>query len=215
MKFDRPIAFIPNLARELGGIEEALFYQQLHYWGDKGDREDGFIYKTVEQLEEETTLTRRQQDRVRLKLIKMGWIEVKKTHAPNGSPTLHYRCLMEISIEVRTGTKAEKSKKEMTSLAGFEPTPGDIARKFFAGETEVCAPIAAALEKAGFGAPLVASEMLKFKNYWTEPTRSGKKQLWETKPTFEVKRRLGTWFRNVAERHGSGAAKRAGSGITL
>ncbi len=98
MKFERPIMFIPGLARELGGIEEAIFYQQLHYWMDKGTREDGFIYKSTAEIEEETTLTRFQQDRIRAKLVKKGWIEIKKTRAPNGSPTLHYRCIIEISI---------------------------------------------------------------------------------------------------------------------
>ncbi len=210
MRFDRPIAFIPNLARELGGIEEALYYQQLHYWGDKGDREDGFIYKTVEQLEEETTLTRRQQDRVRAKLVKMGWLEVKNTHAPNGAPTLHYKTLVEISLEMRKESKIMKT--QMFGVIPVTDTPGDIARKFFTGDTETCAPIAAALEKAGFSAPQVASEMLKFKNYWTEPTKSGKKTRWELQVTFDVKRRLKTWFTNIVNR---GGARRAGSGITI
>jgi hypothetical protein len=43
MKFERPIAFYPSLARELGGIPEAIFYQQIYFWQDKGSREDGFI----------------------------------------------------------------------------------------------------------------------------------------------------------------------------
>ena len=34
-----------------------------------------------------------------------------------------------------------------------------------------------------------------FVNYWTEKTRTGKKFLAETKPTFEVSKRLNTWYR--------------------
>lgn len=34
----------------------------------------------------------------------------------------------------------------------------------------------------------------KFIGYWTERTRDGKKQLWETKLTFEYRRRLVTWL---------------------
>lgn len=98
MKFERPIAFYPDLARELGGIGEAIYYQQIHFWSDKGNREDGFIYKSKEEIEHETTLTRDQQDRIRTKLTKMGWIEVKKVQAPNGAPTLHYRPLIALSI---------------------------------------------------------------------------------------------------------------------
>tara|TARA_B100000927_G_scaffold27294_1_gene20427 strand:+ start:19260 stop:20054 length:795 start_codon:yes stop_codon:yes gene_type:complete len=34
-----------------------------------------------------------------------------------------------------------------------------------------------------------------FIGYWTEKTRSGKKFLAETKPTFEIKKRLNTWYK--------------------
>ena len=114
MKYDRVIAFHPSLARELDGIEEAIFYQQLYYWKDKGNREDGFIHKTIEDIEEETTLTRRQQDRIRAKLVKMGWIEIKKTHAPNGKPTLHYRCLVDMTIcTKRTNGNVQKVQNHL------------------------------------------------------------------------------------------------------
>lgn len=35
-----------------------------------------------------------------------------------------------------------------------------------------------------------------FISYWTEQTRTGKRFLAETKPTFEIKRRLATWYKN-------------------
>lgn len=40
----------------------------------------------------------------------------------------------------------------------------------------------------------VRKETLKFISYWTEPNKSGTKQRWETEKTFEVGRRLATWF---------------------
>lgn len=40
-------------------------------------------------------------------------------------------------------------------------------------------------------------ELKNFKGYWTELNKSGKKQRWELERTFELKRRLGTWFNNV------------------
>lgn len=49
---------------------------------------------------------------------------------------------------------------------------------------------------------IAQAELLKFLNHWTEPTKSGKKMLWETKATFEVKRRLTTWMGN-AEKWGN------------
>lgn len=95
IQLEKPIAFHPQLARVLGGIEEAIYFQQLYYWSDKGNREDGFIYKTKAEIEEETTLTRRQQDRIRRKLKAIGILEEKLIKA-NGSPTLHYKLNIEI-----------------------------------------------------------------------------------------------------------------------
>ncbi len=87
---ERPIAFHPPLSRALGSIEAAIYLQQLYYWRDKGSREDEFIYKTKDEIEEETTLTRRQQDPIRKKLERLGVLETKLLKA-NGTPTLHYR----------------------------------------------------------------------------------------------------------------------------
>lgn len=96
----KPIAFYPHLAKELGNdIEAAIYYQQLYYWNPKGGRKDGFIYKTKAEIYEETVLTREKQDRIRKKLVKLGWIEVKKIKA-NGAPTLHYRCKVGVDIVV-------------------------------------------------------------------------------------------------------------------
>lgn len=95
----KPIAFYPDLARLLGNIEAAIYYQQLYYWSDKGSREDGFIYKTKDEIEEETTLSRFQQDRCRKQLEENGWLETKLVRA-NGHPTVHYRCTYKIEVSI-------------------------------------------------------------------------------------------------------------------
>lgn len=46
LNLERPIAFYPQLSRVLGGIDEAIFVQQLYYWSDKGRDKEGWIYKT-------------------------------------------------------------------------------------------------------------------------------------------------------------------------
>lgn len=86
----RPVAFHPVLARLFGGVNEALLWQQIYYWSDKGSLEDGWIYKTKEELEEETTLTRKQQDLARKNLEALGVlsVELRKT---GDAPTLHYK----------------------------------------------------------------------------------------------------------------------------
>jgi hypothetical protein len=84
---DRPIAFHPSLARVLGGIGEALLLQQLAYWSDKGENPE-WIYKTQAELEEETTLTRTQQENARRNLRRLGVVEEQKKGLP---AKLYYR----------------------------------------------------------------------------------------------------------------------------
>lgn len=72
------------------GVVGAIYLQQLLYWSDKGKREDGFIYKTKDEIYDETGITPKEQDTIRKQLIELKCLEVKTIKA-NGSPTLHYR----------------------------------------------------------------------------------------------------------------------------
>jgi hypothetical protein len=69
------------LARLLGGINEALLFQQLAYWSDKG-ADPEWIYKTQKDIEDEITLTRTQQENARARLRKLGVIEEDKRGLP-------------------------------------------------------------------------------------------------------------------------------------
>lgn len=84
----RPIAFHPELAIVLGGIHEALMFQQLAYWSDKGSDTDGWIYKTTEQFRQETTINRYQQDKARANLVSKKVIEAKRRGLP---AKMHYK----------------------------------------------------------------------------------------------------------------------------
>jgi uncharacterized protein YdaU (DUF1376 family) len=44
---------------------------------------------------------------------------------------------------------------------------------------------------------MVQAEVSGFVEKWTELTRDGKRQKWELEKTFEVQKRLGTWFSNA------------------
>jgi len=92
--FSKPIAFYPVFARCFGGINNAIYLQQLIYWSDKGKREDGYIYKTKRELEEETTLTREQQDKCRKYFEGKGLLTTRLLKA-DGAPTLHYKVNLE------------------------------------------------------------------------------------------------------------------------
>lgn len=78
---DRTIAFHPSLARAFGGVYEALLFQQLAYWSDKGDDPE-WIYKTRDELKEETTMNRYQQEQARATLRRLGVIEEERRGLP-------------------------------------------------------------------------------------------------------------------------------------
>lgn len=89
-----------------------------------------------------------------------------------------------------------------TSVRG---TPSQIARSFFDGGPEYIA----AIDFFSMRAPrdIVTREMGKFIAYWTEPNKSGTKVRWEQQSTFEIKRRLTTWFGNIKARGFSATQK--------
>lgn len=45
-------------------------------------------------------------------------------------------------------------------------------------------------------------EIVKFANYWTELNSTGTKQRWQKQETFEIGRRLITWFGNIKQFQG-------------
>ncbi len=99
---DRPIAFHPIMARVLGGVYEALLFQQLAFWSDKGSDPE-WIYKTREELREETTLNRYQQEQARGNLRKLGVIEEQRRGLP---ARMHYRIHWERVFELLEAYRA-------------------------------------------------------------------------------------------------------------
>jgi hypothetical protein len=53
----------------------------------------------------------------------------------------------------------------------------------------------------------VRGEINSFVGYWTEPTKSGKLERWQIEKTFELGRRLTTWFRNYSKFNKPGKSK--------
>jgi len=51
----------------------------------------------------------------------------------------------------------------------------------------------------GIGQETAKTELKKFISYWTEPNSTGTKQRWELEKTFEIGRRLTTWFNNKSK----------------
>jgi hypothetical protein len=76
-----------------------------------------------------------------------------------------------------------------------EETPTKKMKKLIELEEEQKRVISG-LEEKGVPLDIAISEVKKFLSYWTEPNKSGTKQRWEMQSTFEVSRRLATWFGN-------------------
>ncbi|MNC28466.1 hypothetical protein D3C75_766710 [compost metagenome] len=73
----RPVAYYPKLAKRVGGVNACLLFCQLLYWTDKEQSELG-IYKSSEDLTEETGLSYKEQITARKRLVETGLL--KETH---------------------------------------------------------------------------------------------------------------------------------------
>jgi len=116
---EKVIAFHPELVEILGDIQTAIYFQQLYYWRDKGGRKDGYVYKSKKEIEKETTLSRFHQDKARKKLVELGWISVKKFKA-NGAPTLHFKCLYELSLISKPVTNGKVTELPMEKRLSYQ-----------------------------------------------------------------------------------------------
>jgi hypothetical protein len=74
-------------------------------------------------------------------------------------------------------------------------TPAEEMRQFISSKEDQLNMIKK-LVIEGYEREMLVNEIANFIDYWSELTKSGKKQRWELQPTFELRRRLGTWLRN-------------------
>ena len=98
---DRPIAFNPAFKRITGSTNAALFLSQTWYWSKRHREDDGWFFKTQTEWEEETGLTRYEQETARQHCKKAGVIEEKLKGVP---ATMYYRV----------------NKEKVYSLLGFQ-----------------------------------------------------------------------------------------------
>ena len=111
--------------------------------------------------------------------------EMKTEWLRNGTDTINKN---------EKNSENEKNEKELTLRR--EETPATISNLFFQNKEEQ-EKVEQFLVSQGVPIQTAVSEVAKFVSYWTEPNPSGTKQRWQMEKTFELKRRLGTWFRNI------------------
>lgn len=71
--------------------------------------------------------------------------------------------------------------------------------KLFLTSDEYFKKIVEYLVEKGFPEDATIKELNNFKDYWTEQTKNGMRQRWELQSTFQLKRRLTTWFNNTGK----------------
>jgi phage replication O-like protein O len=106
-------------------------------------------------------------------------------------------------------TTKENNYKGIEAVKLSTPTPAQDADRFFNSPEKREPVISMMMEKLKLPEQVVRSEMDRFVMYWTEPERSGKRVRWEREPTFEVRRRLVTWFSRAIQRSGSYSSRPA------
>ncbi|VEF14627.1 MULTISPECIES: hypothetical protein [Stutzerimonas stutzeri subgroup] len=104
---DRPIAFQRAFVSLGAGITGALMLSQAIYWSKRTDNADGWFYKTMEEWQSETGMTRSEQESARKKLVSAGVLEEMKKGVPC---RLFYRVNMDA---IRANLIAENSHSSL------------------------------------------------------------------------------------------------------
>lgn len=92
---DRPIAFNPAFKKITGSTVAALMLSQAWYWMKRTSDEGGWFYKTIAEWEDETGLTRSEQETARKHLKDILEVELRGVPA-----TLYYRVNREKVLEL-------------------------------------------------------------------------------------------------------------------
>lgn len=80
-------SYHPQMARLLNGsVAAAIFIEHIAFWQERS--EDGWVFRTQEEIEERTALTRKVQETARALLLRMDIIEESRNGVP---PRMYYR----------------------------------------------------------------------------------------------------------------------------
>ena len=94
--------------------------------------------------------------------------------------------------------EASPSTQKNSPVGIKKLTPKQLTEQFFEN-IDLQEKTISSLTELGLPEEFVKTEILKFISYWTERNKSGTKQRWEIEKTFEVNRRLNTWFSNSSK----------------
>lgn len=213
----RPIAYNPIVAKTFGSVKLGILWSQMYYWSDKTKDEGGWIYKTQDEVFDETGLSRKEQETARKLGNKLGVLESKVMGVP---PKVNFRVDIDKTIELveeyinKDGLTVNQNN--VTKVIGKikkDITPGIFNRRFFNDLKETFSNTKDGKISYGTDSPvweikewlenskivITGKDIQEFVLYWTEPNKSGTKERWETEKTFDVKRRLLKWMDNKSK----------------
>jgi hypothetical protein len=94
----------------------------------------------------------------------------------------------------------QDKEKEEESLRGIVKgeSPRSVSSRFFSEDSNAeQEAVITRIAESGVPEAVARREIKKFVSYWTEPNQSGTKRRWEQQKTFELSRRLATWFSRI------------------
>jgi len=98
----------------------------------------------------------------------------------------------------REGMQGEREVGNSVALATSPPSPSEEMQSFIK-IPDAREHIISWLVEKSVPDQIARRELDKFLLYWTERNKSGTKMRWQMEPTFELKRRLATWFNRLSE----------------
>ena len=109
---DRPIAYYKIFSDITGCVKSALLLSQAIYWTPRATLPDGWFWKSMEEWEGETGLSRYELQGARKRLVELGFLEeTRKRRRPGAN--MHYRLnLSAIHAELTKRNSSEESSEE-------------------------------------------------------------------------------------------------------
>lgn len=107
-------AYRVEIAKEYG-VVVAIIYEKVKFWGSRGGRSDGWVYKTYEDMADETGLSPKQIALAYSKLKERKVIDTKVMKV-GGFPVLHFRFLPNVKKENDERSKTMENDERSISI---------------------------------------------------------------------------------------------------
>ncbi len=129
-KFQHQIVYCGEIAHIVGGVGAAVFLSLMMKWDGRGARDDGFIWKTREEISSETGLTRCEQETARKELRTRGILEERKIGLPARN---HYRLNLDAldALFCKTMDKGPKDSRADALSPYYTDSDGNMVKSLF------------------------------------------------------------------------------------